>query len=86
MKKNENSNRIKMRAAAAEVKAANAPVAHHPARMFRPALVAQRVGAGRHLLVISHPASADHIARNFRIERIEAAHRPRPAREKRRVA
>ncbi|MGO9857253.1 MAG: tryptophan synthase subunit beta [Acidimicrobiales bacterium] len=73
-------------AAAAEVKAANAPVAHHPARMFRPALVAQRVGAGRHLLVISHPASADHIARNFRIERIEAAHRPRPAREKRRVA
>ena len=73
-------------AAAAEVKAANAPVAHHPARMFRPALVAQRVGAGRHLLVISHPASADHIARNFRIERIEAAHRPRPVREKRRVA
>jgi hypothetical protein len=73
-------------AAAVEGKAANAPVAHHPARMFRPALVVQRVAAGRQLLVISHPATVDHIAHNFRIERIDAVHRPRPVREKRRVA
>jgi hypothetical protein len=72
--------------ATADLKAANAPVAHHPARMFRPPLVARRLDVERHVAVISRPASADRIARNFRVERLEALHRPHIARDKRRVA
>jgi hypothetical protein len=55
------------------------------ARKFRPALVARRIGAEQHLAVISHPARADHIARNFRGEKLEAAHK-HTVHEKRRTA
>ena len=72
--------------ATADLKAANAPVARHPARMFRLPLVARRVDVARHVAVIGRPASADRIARNFRVERLEAVHRPHTARDKRRVA
>jgi hypothetical protein len=72
--------------AAADLKAGNAPVARHPARMFRPLLVARRIDVGRRVAVISRPASADRIARNFRVERLEAVHRPHVARDKRRIA
>jgi Transglycosylase SLT domain len=72
-------------AAAAEMKAANTPAAHHPAQMFRPVLVARRVSVERHLAVTNRPAGAEHVVRNFRVERLEAVHRPHPVREKRRV-
>ena len=72
--------------AATDVKAATAPVAHHPARTFRQALVARGVGVERHSTVTNHPASPERVAPNFRVERLEAVHRPHPAREKRRVA
>jgi hypothetical protein len=72
--------------ATADLKAANAPVARYPARMFRPLLVARRVDVERHVAVISRPASVDRVARNFRVERLEAVHRPHSARDKRRVA
>jgi hypothetical protein len=72
--------------ATADLKAANAPVARHPARMFRLPLVARRVDVARHVAVIGRPASADRIARNFRVERLEAVHRPHVARDKRRIA
>jgi hypothetical protein len=72
--------------ATTDLKAGNAPVAHHPARMFRSRLVARRVEAERRVAVIGHPARTDRIARNFRAERLEAIHRPRIARDKRRVA
>ena len=72
--------------ATAEVKSGGAPVARHPARMFRPVLVAGRAGVERRLAIISHPAASDHLVRNFRIERLEAIHRPHAVREKRREA
>jgi Transglycosylase SLT domain len=71
--------------AMADLKTANAPAVHHRARMFRPSM-ARRVDVERHVAVISHPVSADRIARNFRVERLEAVHRPHIARDKRRVA
>jgi hypothetical protein len=72
--------------ATADSKAANAPVAGHPARMFKLPLVARRANVARHVAVISRPASTDRIARNFRVERPEAIHRTRIARDKRRIA
>ena len=73
-------------AAAAEVKAANTPVAHRPARMLKPVLAARRVEIERHVAVVNRPASADRVVRTFRVEKLEAVHRPHLVREKRRVA
>jgi hypothetical protein len=72
--------------ATAENGAASAPAARHPARMFRLALAARRVTVERHMAGIRRPAGAEHIARNFRVERLEVVHRPHPIREKRRIA
>jgi hypothetical protein len=72
--------------ATADLKTVTAEAACHPARMFRPPLVARRVDVERHVAVISRPASADRIARNFRVERLEVVHRLHTARDKRRVA
>lgn len=65
-------------------KAVKEPAARTAARRFRPALLARRTGALQHLTVTSHPASADHIARNFR-EKLEAAHKQHSPHEKRRM-
>jgi hypothetical protein len=72
--------------ATVDSKAANAPVARHPPRMFKLPLAARRVDVARHVAVISRQASTDRIARNFRVERLEAIHRTRIARDKRRIA
>jgi hypothetical protein len=72
--------------AAADLKTVTAEAARHPARIFRPPLVARRVDVERHVAVINRPASADRIARNFRVERLEVVHRLHTARDKRRVA
>jgi hypothetical protein len=69
---------------ASSPKAVKEPAARTAARRFRPALLARRTGAEKHLAVISHPASADHIARNFR-EKLEAAHKQHSSHEKRRM-
>jgi Transglycosylase SLT domain len=61
-------------------------VGRHAVRRFRPALAARRTGAEQHLAVISRPARADHIARNFRGEKLEATHKQHTVHEKRRVA
>jgi hypothetical protein len=71
---------------AVAVKAGNEPAAPRAARRFRPALLARRTGAEQHLAVTRHPANVDHIARNFRGEKLEAAHKQRSPHEKRRVA
>jgi hypothetical protein len=70
----------------AGLKAVKEPATRPATRRFRPALLARRTGAEQHLAVISHPASADHIARNFRGEKLEAAHKQHTPHEKRRVA
>jgi Transglycosylase SLT domain len=71
---------------AAALKAVKEPAARLAARRFRPALLARRTGAEQHLAVTGHRASVDHVARNFRGEKLEAAHKQRTPHEKRRVA
>jgi soluble lytic murein transglycosylase-like protein len=66
-------------------KAVKDPAPQPAARRFRPALQARRTGAEQHLAVISHPASGDHIARNFRAEKLEATHKQHSPHEKRRM-
>jgi soluble lytic murein transglycosylase-like protein len=56
------------------------------ARRFRPALVAKHTGPEQRLAVVSHAASIDHVARNFRGEKLEAAHKQHSPHEKRRMA
>lgn len=62
-------------------KTAKEPAARSATRRFRPVPVARH--AERHLAVISRPVSSDRIVRDFRGEKLEAAHRQH---EKRRMA
>jgi len=67
-------------------KAAKEQATPPAARRFGPALVARHAGTEQHFAVASHQASINHIARNFRGEKLEAAHKQRTAREKRKMA
>jgi hypothetical protein len=71
---------------AADLKTINEPAPRTAARRFRPRLVARHTGTEQHLAAIGHPASIDHIARNFRGEKLEASHKQHTPHEKRRMA
>jgi hypothetical protein len=72
--------------ASAEPKAAKEAAARAAARRFRPALVARNTGVEQRIAVTGHPANANHIAHNFRAEKLEAVHKQHTPHEKRRMA